>query len=90
MIIASHLVRRPPTGGGEDGLAEAFEDGRDLFQPLLAGVDFCQEFFQLGDDAALFFEGGRGNLSFEKLRCVQLCGPVSSVAAYPISHKSEN
>ena len=35
-------------------MAEAFEDGRDLFQPILAGVDFSQEFFQLGDDAALF------------------------------------
>ena len=50
-------------GGGEDGLAEAFEDGRDLFQPLLAGVDFCQEFFQLGDDAALFIQGRNRSVS---------------------------
>jgi len=35
-------------------LAEAFEDGRDFIQPLLAGVDFCQKLVQLGDDALLF------------------------------------
>ena len=49
-------------GGGEDGLAKAFEQDGDLCQALLAGVHCGQELFQFCDDAALFGEGGEGHL----------------------------
>ena len=48
-------------GGGEDGLAEAFEEGGDFIQPFLAGFHLGQEFFQFGGDAALFILRGYGN-----------------------------
>jgi hypothetical protein len=34
-------------GGGEDGLAKAFEQDGNLRQPLLAGVHFAQQGLQL-------------------------------------------
>lgn len=45
------------TGGGEDGLAEAFEEDGDFGQALLAGFHFRQQLLQFGDDPALFGEG---------------------------------
>jgi hypothetical protein len=42
MIWSKSIYQFARSCGGEDGLAEAFEDGRDLFQPLPAGVDFCK------------------------------------------------
>ena len=55
----------PPFGGeaagasgGEDGLAEAFEEGGNFIQPFLAGINLGKEFFQFGDYEVLFGKGG--------------------------------
>ncbi len=47
-------------GGGEDGLAEDFEDLGDFFEAAADFVDFCEKFFDFGDDS--FLLGKRRNL----------------------------
>ena len=41
-------------GGGEDGLAEGFEDLWDFFEAGSHFVDFCEERLDFGYDAFLF------------------------------------
>ena len=43
-------------GGGEDGLAKAFEQDGNLRQPLLAGVHFAQQLLQLRHNPPLLGE----------------------------------
>lgn len=50
-------------GGGEDRLAKAFEEGGDFFKALL-NVHLFQNFFQFGDDSALF--GKRRNRNWKR------------------------
>ena len=47
-------------GGGEDGLAKAFEQDGNLRQPLLTGVHFAQQLLQLPHDSPLLSERGKG------------------------------
>lgn len=55
------IVGKPAgTGGGEDGLAEAFEEGWNFIQPFLTGFNLGKKFFQFGDDAVLFSGGWHG------------------------------
>ena len=43
-------------GGGEDGLAKAFEQDGNLRQPLLAGVHFAQQLGELRHNPLLLAE----------------------------------
>ena len=56
--IIPPLLRQFPEGrGGEDGLAEAFEDGGDAVEAFAAGVYPREDRVELVGDALLFVEG---------------------------------
>ncbi len=57
--LSSPLLRQlAGGGGGEDGLAEAFEDGGDAVEAFAAGVDPREDRVELVGDALLFVERG--------------------------------
>jgi hypothetical protein len=56
-LITPHLRQLPRGGSGEDGLAEAFEDGRDAVEAFAAGIDPRENCVELVGDAFLFVEG---------------------------------
>ncbi|MEZ5509817.1 MAG: hypothetical protein R3F47_07930 [Gammaproteobacteria bacterium] len=54
---ASPLLRQlAADGGGEDGLAEAFEDVGDGVEADFDGVHLCQQLVEFGGDLFLFGE----------------------------------
>ena len=57
-------------GGGEDGLAEAFEDGGDAVEAFATGVYPREDRVELVGDALLFVEGGDPHRnSFDRSLC---------------------
>src|SRR2546427_6052831 len=51
-------------GGGEDGLAKAFEQDGDLRQPLLAGAHSAQQHLQLRHDPPLLAQRSEREFEF--------------------------
>ncbi|EHN64773.1 hypothetical protein CTATCC11996_16135 [Comamonas testosteroni ATCC 11996] len=48
------LCQAPRSGGGQDGLAEAFEQGGDAGEAVVQGIDTGQDGVEFVGDAALF------------------------------------
>ena len=63
-LIGSPLLRQlTGGGGGEDGLAEAFEDGGDTVEAVAAGIHPRQHRVEFVGDALLFGEWGEWNIN---------------------------
>lgn len=54
MLLSPISGEAAGAGSGKDGVTEALENGRDLLQPSLAGVDLTQEHIQLVNNSILF------------------------------------
>jgi hypothetical protein len=66
ILLAPIFGEAAGAGGGEDRLAEGFEDLSDFFEAGLDSVNFCEEFLDFGYDAFLFRDGSNWhpNLSY--------------------------
>jgi len=65
MLVAPILSQPPRGGGGEDGLAEAFELGREAVEAVAAGIHPRQHAVEFVGDAFLF--GERGKCYFKRI-----------------------
>jgi len=61
-VVSSPILCQPPrSGGGEDGLAEAFEQGGDAGQAGVDGIYAGEDGVEFVGDAFLLGQRGQGN-----------------------------